>query len=547
MPGIKREGPSKLKRRMKALMRGGNTCYYCGKPVVRNKKGDTINYPNTATIEHLFSIRDIRRALVGFIENTVLACFSCNNSAGAKESARFWDSFDYVYKSVFLFDTANKKIILDSSLFNQIKMEQQKEVALELPALNSDQISKQFAGIADRSRRGVLALSKVQTITNDDEDRIANDLMVKVNATIDGGKDANGNAIPGIKSIRMETTRQLDGIKAMLMEPEKLLLAEAARVNELRNSYARAKEKRIREQQEAIEAEKKKNDEIARIKAAIRSNIVEGVVAAINLVNASIRTYFDAITLESYEAAVAKFNMKPKLKEEVYLSFFTSVRPLAIISNEMFSAIVAEMKLENPYEKINASYVEGAESTLKMWIDDLPKKKADLERMKELQATNAIEAQKEQERQEKEREAKKKEQEAKLQLEADQRKAEIERQENEEKLQADFNAQVGLQSGETLTGVRKQRVAIIDCKPEDIVITLGKILLACYGNPKFPGHLKRDKKGVILGNDENDVPQYADWAQDLLNFVAKEHDGQIPGVSFKEVVAVVNKKRTPAK
>ena len=60
-------------------------------------------------------------------------------------------------------------------------------------------------------------------------------------------------------------------------------------------------------------------------------------------------------------------------------------------------------------------------------------------------------------------------------------------------------------------------------------------------HPKFSGHMKRDRKGTLIGPDKNGNPTYADWLADLLTFVAKELDTDIQGITWKETVTTIAK------
>ena len=54
-------------------------CHWCKESVFRNaENGGKKQKKNTATVDHIYDRRDLRRYLVTEEENTVIACYGCN-------------------------------------------------------------------------------------------------------------------------------------------------------------------------------------------------------------------------------------------------------------------------------------------------------------------------------------------------------------------------------------------------------------------------------------------------------------------------------------
>jgi hypothetical protein len=414
--------------------------------------------------------------------------------------------------------------------------------ALIAPALNASTIESTFQTLKDKQTRACLALSKIQTITSDAEDQAANDLLVKVRVTLEG-KPASDNkpAIVGMKEMRMEVTKKLDAFKASLMEPETLIITEADRVKKLRNAFATMKNDAQKREQQRIANEKAQSDEIARIKAAMRANAVNGMVDIINELNENIRKHVNGMTLDNWEVQEKKFNIKPILHPDKYASLFNVIYNQQVISNTLFEAVMAEIKDEYSYKKVNGDYIAQAEGIIKMWRDDLPAIKAKLIEIEELKKIAPIEAEKQSEQLKAEQETQAIEAKERITAQQSQLHEIINRQHDEERLNNEIEAQVQQQTAPEQKNVRRSRVAVLSCPDAELPEILTAVLRACLSHPKFKGHLKRDRKGNLLAPDENGMPVYADWLATLLEFIAKESDKDIPGITWKEVVSSIAK------
>jgi hypothetical protein len=68
-------------------------CYYCKCKTEFPIKGGNNSNPLVATLEHLYHVWDIRRALAVF-GDCVIACNKCNNDLGNKINEELWEEWN---------------------------------------------------------------------------------------------------------------------------------------------------------------------------------------------------------------------------------------------------------------------------------------------------------------------------------------------------------------------------------------------------------------------------------------------------------------------
>lgn len=546
--GTKKEGAARMRARLKQLLRAGCRCYYCKNQVFRytNKQGKP-EPGDMATVEHLFSRLDIRRLLQDFDRDTVLACRACNQTKANEQVFEMMRGFDYTEKPLFTLLPKDQRILINPFYLKQFKrMETMQTPAVQtnaLPEINAAKIMEVYSTLKEKESRAVAALSKIQTITSDEQDQAANDLLVKVRKTMEGyqPKEPGATFIPGIVTLRKEITKKADQLKAILMEPENAIVAEAERITKIRNQYATQKVQRQREEAARIEREQKIKDEIARIKKTMREAILEGIIKTVYKVSDSIQEYMKDVTLENWDEKTEIFNVTPKLKEGVYELFFSHEYDTDLIDSTTYLAIRAEVQKEETYQKVNEGYVKEASRTVQQWKDDLPNLKARLQAIAETKQTDPVAAANETRQMQEQQAQKRAEEEARMHQEQEALKAQIARDNEEERLRNDMAAQAEKQAaGKTPKHLRKNRVALLDAAITNPAENIVGILKACLENPKFGGWLKYDSK---TGNpvEKDGFPVYADFLQPLLTFIAKEHDGELPGVVFNEKITTTAK------
>lgn len=368
--------------------------------------------------------------------------------------------------------------------------------------------------IIEKRDKAVAGLSLVKQVTNDAEDAIANNMLIKGKVTFDQ-----------VAEKRKSGTEKLDYFKADVMTFEKDIAAELDRIRGLRNAYANKKASEENAALTKIAAEKVKADALIKLKADLKEAVVNGCVAALETMNKNVSAFVGTITLQNWDEYTKKFTFTPKLKEDAYNLFFSVDFNTTLISAEEYQAVVADVKKEMPYENVNADYIKTAIPVMKIWTDSLPALKAKLAGADQGTpvADTAQQIQK----------AISNDQQAKV--------AEIKEEASHSQLSNDFKAQVASQAipASIPKNSTKVRKAVITAADQDIVKVMSRVLLKCYSHPKFKGHIERSKTGHPLPPDENGIPVYRAWMQELLDFFANETDGStgIGGIEIKEIIS----------
>lgn len=395
-----------------------------------------------------------------------------------------------------------------------------------------------YPQMVESSTKAKIALTKVQKIETDAEDEYANTLLVAVRKTYDK-----------VKGWRTTITGQLDGLKADFMEPEKQISfeashkdSEALRVKLLRDAYATKKVLAQQEQQKKLLVEQNKKEELAKLKAVFENRFFEAVVVQLGKMEDGVEAHFNSITLETFEDKAKRFNITPKLSAEFYENLFIVDYDKNKLPLADFTAFLTTVKEQMPYSKINGIYVEKAQPIVDDWKAKLPARKTELEELAELAKTNATEA-----KIKANAITAKAESDRLLREEESKNSIEANRQQNEQKANieiqdASFETQVAQQSMGTMKNIRQKKVATIVADEVNTVKVLSQIMFACFSNPNFQGHVKKDKTTGAVLKDETGRPIYHDWAETLLEYYANNCDVAIPGVEIKGIVSTITKK-----
>lgn len=89
-----RSGVPTRKLKMRLFKKYKSICFYCGIKTIIQHRNLTQNYPaNTATVEHLYSKFDMRRALS---KKTVLSCLKCNAKKAKDDGNIIFDGYKRV-------------------------------------------------------------------------------------------------------------------------------------------------------------------------------------------------------------------------------------------------------------------------------------------------------------------------------------------------------------------------------------------------------------------------------------------------------------------
>lgn len=404
--------------------------------------------------------------------------------------------------------------------------------AIDYPATVAviDKATNWLQDAAGSANRAKIALSGIKAINSPEEDEAAALMLKKAHTTY-----------TALNTGRAEITKVLDEIKAKLMEPEKVVsilpadkASEYNRVKNLRTAYAqKVAADNLKREQEARRSAGIANEK-ARVKKAKLDNISIGLAAAITQIGRDILAYIQTMTLENWESKLARFNITPKLKEQLFSGFLEVPYNPSLLTEDDIRVINVEVLAEMSYEKANAMYVKEATAHIEQYKKSLPERKKALE---EIAAAAPLEAESKLNYLQSEDQEQTRLIEQQAQLIVANAQAATTEAANSEILANELQAQAAVQQEAIeVAGARKSRVAVIASEPGDIVKTLSKVLLECYKNPKFKGHLKTDRAGNYVGDQPDGTPTYADWAAHLLNFVAKEHTGEIEGITFKDKV-----------
>lgn len=380
------------------------------------------------------------------------------------------------------------------------------------------------------------ALALVTVVNSDENDKLANDLLVKCN-----------NTLPVIEGLRKEYTSKIDEIKKSELVLENSLKAEMERVRTLRNAYAQEKAIAIAEANKKIELEKKKAQEIARIKASMVKSVESGIMAKISAGEQSIADLFHKMSLDNFGDAVKLLDFRPVLKPELFDSFFNVDYDKTLIGPKEFTDIVTAAKVHFKYDRCNTEYINEVSKILIDWKAKLPAKK------KELEAIAVGDAKAAQIKADAERRAA--EDEKARQQELADRQAEIDLKAKAEEqgaiIDSEFAAQIQAQELPQLTGVRKgysyrfeNEDDIIKNFPK-VVDILSRAWIHVVTDDSFKGFIKRQKSGFPKVDERGQV-MYIDPVQEVLDMLAKVRDSkgnspEIPGLVRTEEVSTVAK------
>jgi hypothetical protein len=388
------------------------------------------------------------------------------------------------------------------------------------------------------AQRAAAALSTIKQVENDEEDEKANAYLVKSKLTYDK-----------IKEMRERITKNTDLIKEELMKPEKTVSlekshtgSEALRVKLLRDNYAVKKAAQIEENNKKIEAQRNKETELARLRSEFTTTFHANILKRASALREGISEYLATFTLENFDEKAKRFSLKPSLKQADFEDWFIIPYDKSKITTEDFSQFLAEQKQQLTYDEVNKIYIAQAEPIVLEFKNKLPDLKVKLTEIRDLEKTNAAAAEAKKADMAKQAEAETKKATDLFNQQIETNKQEAATQLQKETLDAEFNAQVAAQQNGELTGVRKTKYAKITGPPADIVKIFSAVLFACYSNPSFEGHYKRDKTTKAVSVDDKGEPILQDWADKILTFFANNCDAKVDGLEIHEKIGTIIKK-----
>lgn len=400
----------------------------------------------------------------------------------------------------------------------------------------SQVVAKNKPVIKEKIEKAITALTLIQVIDTDEQDQIANNTLAKCNATL-----------PVVEGLRKEYTSIIDDWKKSEMALEKSLIAEMDRVRALRNDRANREAKANQERQAEIDRKRVHDIEVARIKKEQVLAVELGIANRIAAGETKIAEMFNAATLEAMDALGKQLDgIKPKLKEDIFHGFLAVDYNPELVPYDEFKAIVDAAFIHFNYAKCDAAYVVAVNAIITKWKGQIPRRKAELERL--AKASTEEQARLKQEAADRaQSEGSKRSRELKEQEESALKKAN-EAQANQA-LDAEFQAQIATQDIAPMDGVRNivsyrlKDEATLEAKPIKIVEVLGRVMVNILADPGFKGIFKRDKSGIVKRNAKGEA-EYINAIQDWLDLLTKikpapEFDGV---VKIEDVVTVAKAK-----
>lgn len=329
--------------------------------------------------------------------------------------------------------------------------------------------------------RACEAMSVFKQIKDDETDEKASGVLNKVAKTIEK-----------VEALRKAFTGPLDDIKKAAMLYEKRIITNFEELKAKRNQYANAKAKKLREESDRIESEKRAIQEKIRLKAEQDRKIALGMEVTLAESFKSLVNYWNGINLENFEERSKGLRFSPKLKKEVFDSWLIEgVEPPS-------------------YDELNKEFVSRIKPKLDEYAAKLPDKKKQLETASKTEQEEA--RKREEDAQRKEQEAR--EEETKKKLE------QIESIEQSEAIDAEIKAQVQVQSQEQLSNVRKNVKGKVN-RPQALIDCVGYYLV---------NHSEESKEYEKLSKA----------LQFVLDFCAKDgYTGE--GFEIIESITVINK------
>lgn len=401
------------------------------------------------------------------------------------------------------------------------------ETVQSIAAINRPQI-------ADRVQKAKAALSAVKEVTNEEQDKYANDLLVKCN-----------NTLPIIENLRKEYTSKIDAWKASEMVLEKELKDEMERVRGLRNEHAQATAKANKAKEEEALNKKAHDIEVIRIKNAIVESVSLGLQSRLKNAYETIEKLFvDSKTVDAIVEQIKQ--IKPNLKEEIFRGWLVVKFDSSLVSNEEYKE-TSEKAFNYLWKEKKASetYITEVLAIINKWVAYAPEKKKELLKLESATGEEAEKLKKDAadkaEKERIDREAKELAEKEKLRLETEKEVA-------KESLTAEFNHQVAVQSIEQQSGVRKEYSyrfadeARVIRSPEHVIQVLLNAMTAVLSDPDNLGIFERGKSNIPKRDDQGQVI-YVDGVQYWLDELARLPNLHIEGLIKVEKVTSIAKAR----
>lgn len=390
--------------------------------------------------------------------------------------------------------------------------------------------------ITEKVTRNCIAASSITHITNDEEDARAEKMLAATRATY-----------KVVEKLTAEITGPLDEFRDKLIAPKKKIStlqadinSEFNRIKSLRDRYMSAKHAKNKTLIQDVEKTRLEKEEYINLQVKLIELITNFVSDKLEKLDSAVQTVFDNVTLETLPQLEQRMNsFKPSLQPEAVNAIFVDLIPdHNKMSESTFQEVyLPQFKADFTYEKILDLYAPRALESIADWKVKIATLRSEMEGL--IAALDADDKNKadeilktSQERIEKE----KKEKEEEFARVKEAARIEAEKKANAAHLNNSFAATAQLQ--QTAEQVKGQVVREVDitCPPEKIVEVFAKILFACFNSPKFEGWCKLGLDGKPV-RDEDGIPLYTPWAEQLVKFYAKNCASAIQYVEIKERVS----------
>ena len=373
------------------------------------------------------------------------------------------------------------------------------------------------------------AMMKIEKIESEEDDIKVNNLLSRVKQTYDK-----------VNVQRRQLTDPSDEFRKSIMliegelDPKKGKDNHYNRLKQLREAYAQAKLDKKRSEEESLNKVKLANTALINLEAVIKTQVSSGPVDKLIESEEILTKWYDGITLENFDEKEKMLKMKPKLKKELYDSFFETTLDMTGVEQGKVDEVIAKLKKEFDYESLNTDYSSKGVAALKVWEGKLPELKTrleaiskaegeDAEKLKaQLVAKKAIEAE----------EATKK-----LTEEKADKAREIANDATDSKVEEEFIEQGSRQMLEGKTGPSKYVARFTEDK---WLKPLATVIYHVAIHKDFPGIYKKDRNGKIKV-DEKGRQVYIDPIDYFMKFYASKCNAKVDGLKLFEDVKVTTR------
>ncbi|WP_346236712.1 hypothetical protein ABDK00_014225 [Niabella insulamsoli] len=260
-----------------------------------------------------------------------------------------------------------------------------------------------------------------------------------------------GKSIKEVSEMRLNTTRPIDAFKKEIISVEKEICAnlqtESDRVKGLADSYEVTEAKRRKEEQEKLQREIDKNNEVERVRIALKSEASIKFDRFVANVVEELKTRFSKLTLADFDSNISLLNnYKPILKEDAYDSFFVAYYNNALIQGDEYLKLQRHAKVDIPLQVFQERYAASVNAVVSEIKAMVPARKKELQDLADLEEKNAEEARRIREENERKANDEREKRAQAAKEEEDRKRKEAEQQTSQQQLQSQLSTQSKMQA-----------------------------------------------------------------------------------------------------